>query len=253
MNIADTINDVKKTLHDHMRKRKFKKANLDRAERSELVSEMSKCNGKLNACKNSFRAAIKEQSAFIAEGRQNGYDTIPQEQILWDAAIGYMLVDDAMFALKSIGSYDSMARAYEMLDAATKQITGKKSKLAKNRMAGQGERDPFGYINSADVVKSKMELLDGFFEILKQTGDIEACLRDAKHPSTVEAERRNHYSDPSSAPVRSQVQTSNSSRTSAFDDILNQTPDSASEIDYTGMAAQAMIDSKPPKTESEEV
>lgn len=243
MGISELLNESKKMLGEMIRKNKFAKANQARAEKTKLTAELAKCAGNLNACKMSFRSAIKEQCKNIEAGKANGFDTIPQEQILWDAAIGYMLVEDATYALKSLGSYDSMTRAYDLLDAATKQITGKKGKLSKSR--GGQERDAFGNINSEDVKRSKEELLDGFFEELKQTGDIEACLTAVKNPSKVASERRHSYS--SDTVDRAEAPTARTASMSSLDDMLSQLPDQADEVDFSGVADQAMVDIKPPK------
>ncbi len=244
MAITDVLNDAKKMLHDIMRKRKFKKANLDRAERAELTAELAKCCGKINACKTNFRSAIREQHRHIAEGRRMGYDTIPQEQIMWDAALGYMLVEDAEFALKSLASYDSMTRAYSMLDQAMLHMTGKKSKLGKKRLAADSDRDGFGYLNSEEVQAEKEELLDSFFEQLKVSGDIEACLKAAKNPTIAEGDRRTAYvTGNTAAPAAGD-------RFSQLSSMLDQMDSAEDEnLDCGALADSAMIDTRPPHTE----
>lgn len=248
MTMTDMVNDAKKMLQDLIRKHKFKKANLERKERAELTAEIAKCNGKLNMCKASYRAAIREQHTYIKEGINSGFDTIPQEQILWDAAIGYMLVEDAMYALKSIGSYDSMTRAYSMLDAATKPITGKKSSLAKSRIGGGKDRDVYDNINSEELKREKEELLSGFFEELKLTGDIDACLKNATHPLGVEAQRRAVYTG---SPTPTSVPPTVKSKASAFDDMLGSDLEEPENFDYDDLVRNSITNSKPPKTESE--
>ncbi len=246
MAITDVLNDAKKSLHEIMRKRKFKKANLERAEKAELTAELAKCSGKLNACKVNFRSAIREQHKHIADGRKRGYDTIPQEQIMWDAAIGYMLVEDAAFALRSLASYDSMTRAYGMLDAAMMQMTGKRSKISKRRSASDSDRDGFGYINSDEVYAAKEELLNSFFEQLKVTGDIDACLNNAKNPAAAEADRRTNYTGgktPSAAPA---------DRFSQLSNMLDQMGgEEDADLDTSALADDALINTRPPRTEGE--
>ena len=180
MSISDTLDDVKASVKELMRKHRFKKANMERKEAAELQNALGKCRGQLELCRKDFARSIRTQSKNIAEGQRTGMETIIHEQMMWDAAIGYMLVNDAIFALKSISTYDSIAHAYEMLEAATKQISGKKSGLSSVVHIGSTkERNAYGYLTSSAAVKEKEELLNSFFEQLKVTGDIEACLEAA--------------------------------------------------------------------------
>ena len=192
-NLAEMIGDAKTAVKNLQRKFDFKKANRDRAAAAKLQYELGVCRGKLEVCRKQFSRTILTQSNNIAQGRAAGIDTMLQEQILWDSAIGYLLVRDAIYALQSITSYDSVAHAYEMLDAAAAQISGQKSSgLSKLFSFGpKKERNAYGYITSSAAVKQKEAFLDTFFEELKETGDIEACLQAAENPAhkTVERER----------------------------------------------------------------
>jgi hypothetical protein len=174
MAISDILEDAKAYLEQLKKKYKFKKANLQREEQAELQASLAKCRGKLEICKNDFNRTIGTQSRNIADGLRIGADTRIQEKMLWDAAVGYMLVRDAIYALKTINSFDSVSHAYDMLDAAAKQMSGKKSKFPS--FGPSKERNSYGYITSATAVKEKETLLESFFDRLKVTGDIEECL-----------------------------------------------------------------------------
>ncbi len=192
-NLTEMIGDAKTAIKNLQRKFDFKKANRDRAAAAKLQYELGVCRGKLEICRKQFSRTILTQSGNIAQGRAAGIDTMLQEQILWDSAIGYLLVRDAIYALQSITSYDSVAHAYEMLDAAAAQISGQRSGgLSKIfSFEPKWERNAYGYITSSAAVKQKEAFLDTFFEELKETGDIETCLQTAENPShkTVERER----------------------------------------------------------------
>lgn len=191
MSIATKLEDVRKALAEFSRKRKFKKANAARAEAAELQASLAKCRGKLEISKKDFARTIKTQSRNIAEGLQIGADTTIQEQTLWDAAIGYMMVKDAIYSLRSIATFDSVSHAYEMLGAAVDLMAERERILPKlPKIGGKRGRNVYGYITSNAALKDKQELLDGFFEELKQTGDIEGCLSRAKSPALRSAERR---------------------------------------------------------------
>ena len=171
MAIMEAMEDAKRYLEELKKKRSFKKANLAREEMAELTASLAKCSGKLEICKKDFNRTIRTQSRNISNGQRLGADTMVQEQMLWDAAMGYLLVRDAMFALRTINSYDSVAHAYDLLDAATKQITGKRGSVAKFIHIKSGKtRNEYGYITSATAVKDKEALLESFFDRLKVKG-----------------------------------------------------------------------------------
>ena len=196
MAISDTIHDVKKSLEDIKRKYRFKKARMAREDAVELQVTLAKCRGKLEICKKDFDRVINIQSRNINEGKKVGADTIIQEQILWDAAIGYMLVRDAIYALETITSYDTVSHAYEMLDAAIKQAAGKKTTFTSGiKVNNTKERNAYGYITSTAALQAKEEQLNCFFEELKQLGDIEARLATARQPGAVQAEQRYAYTE----------------------------------------------------------
>jgi hypothetical protein len=120
-------------------------------------------------------------------------DTLLQEQILWDAAMGYLLVRDAIYSLNSVNTYDSVEHAYEMLDEAVKVMTGKGKPSDKLHLGQQRERDAYGFVTSSAAIKQKEALLETFFEQLKVSGDIEACLRERNDPIRQRAEAMRSY------------------------------------------------------------
>lgn len=196
-----SLSNAKQILEDLKRKYRYKKANDALKQESEVQYQLGVCRGKLELSMDELDDAIRTQSANIRAGQQtqasavydtgaNELDTI-QQQMLWDAAIAYMLTKDALVAIKTIGSRDSIASAYEMLDAAVSQMTGKKQhkflKLPQVR-AALG-RSSYSYITSEQALAEKEEQLDQIFETLVQTGDIEACLVQAEHPGAVQAKR----------------------------------------------------------------
>lgn len=179
MSLMDMLNNAKTGLSDLKRKYKFMKANKSREAAAELQASLAKCRGQLEICAKEFNRVIVNQSKNIAAGKKQNADTILQEQMLWDAAIGYMLVKDAIYAVQTINSHDSVAHAYDMLDAAVEQMKGKKNKLLDiPHLKAPKRRNAYGYVNSDAAVKEKEIMLDGFFEKLKVTGDIEACLKE---------------------------------------------------------------------------
>ena len=194
-----SLSNAKQILEDLKRKYRYKKANDALKQESEVQYQLGVCRGKLELSIDELDDAIHTQSANIRAGQQtqasavyntgaNELDTI-QQQMLWDAAIAYMLTKDALVAIKTIGSRDSIASAYEMPNAAVSQMTGKKQhkflKLPQVR-AALG-RSSYSYITSEQALAEKEEQLDQIFETLVQTGEIEACLAQAEHPGAVQA------------------------------------------------------------------
>jgi hypothetical protein len=239
MAIIDTIQETKSTLEEIKRKYRFRKDRMAHKDAVELQVTLTKCRGKLEICKKDFNRAIKAQSRNINNGRQIGADTLIQEQILWDAALGYMLVRDAIFALETITSYDAVSHAYEMLDAAVKQMSGKKSALSSFKVGSTKERNSYGYITSATAQKEKEEQLDSFFEALKLDGDIEAHLANARIPGATNAELRHAYT--------SNGGSSSDSELDEYMARLSEVPDEQTAPANFEQNMDAMLDIHPPK------
>lgn len=184
-----SLESAKEKLKKIQRDCKFKKANQERAKQVDLQVALADCRGELAVCQKDFKHTIQQQSESISEGIRTGKDTLLQEGMLYDAALGYMLVEDAIYSLTSINTSNSVAHAYELLDEATRVISGKNSGILR-RYAKEQERNRYGFMTSQAALKEKEELLDSFFEELKLTGDIDECLANAKNPRETESARR---------------------------------------------------------------
>lgn len=184
MTISDSLAEAKNALAEVKKKHQFKKANQERQKAVQLQSDMAKCRGKLEICKNDFDRTIRTQCNNIRKGQRDGMDTLLQEQILWNAALGYLLVRDAIYALQTINSYDSVQHAYEMLEQATLQLTKPGKKGSVFGADTKKERNEYGYITSRRTRKEKERMLELMFDKLKLTGDIEQCIEELNHPQT---------------------------------------------------------------------
>ncbi len=194
--ITNKLEDARRALDDLKRKRRFKKANDARAEAVELQTALATCRGKLEVCKKDFNRTIRTEARSIAEGIAVGADTTIQEQTMWDAAIGYMMVKDAIYSLKTISTFDSVTHAYEMLGTAVDLMSERQRALPKlPKIKGLRSRNVYGYITSNSALEQKQQLLDCFFEELKHTGNIEACLETARTPAEISASRMNGLRD----------------------------------------------------------
>ena len=155
-----------------------------------------------------------------------------------------MLVGDAIYALETINSYDSVAHAYEMLEAAMKQVAGKKSEFPSSMKIGSTkERNAYGYITSSTALRAKQEMLESFFEQLKVTGDIESHLAAARSPAARQAELRHAYTkDSGSAGMGEAI-----SDIDALMGRLSSVDDSALTEEDTDFNMESMMDIHPPK------
>lgn len=184
MSIHDSLNAARDKLEAAMKDRRFKKANLSREEKIELQAAQAMCRGKLERCQKDFDRIIREQSRYIREGEDLGANTDIQEEMLRDAALGYLLVRDAIYALRTINNHTSISHAYEMLDLATRHMSGKKSGLPLKSILNKGVyRD----LTSSAAYNDKNKQLAGFYDQLKATGDIEACLNSTAQSVNEEA------------------------------------------------------------------
>lgn len=227
MSMENKIADIKALIHDMSRNIKWKKLNKDREEQVKLQAALAKCRGQMEACLKDFNRTIRQQARSIAEGKAMGAETTINEQIMWDSAIGYMLVKDALFSLKSISTQDSVSHAYEMLDAAIDLMTGKQKTFVLPKLGGNRERNAYGYITSEGALRQKNDYLDTFFEKLKETGDIEGCLAISRGVAEVDADRLSAYA--------------------AALDSAKDIDESAPEIDdFDADAYSALLDMTPP-------
>lgn len=195
MEINEMIGNVKKTLKKILRNRKYKKE-LDEHNRNvDMLQSLMKCSGELNQCKSSYLAAIRQQQRNIRSGMEEGFDTQPQKNLLKEAALGYLVVEDAMFSLKSMGSYNQMVRAYALLDAITKDVTGKKGRLSKRRQFEDDNGDDLiSQFNSAEVVSQLEMKLNNYLDELLVTRDIEGCMKKIRlsSPTATRSEQGNY-------------------------------------------------------------
>ena len=179
MSVNDKLHAAKKKLEALKKNHRYKKANKDRAIQAELTYEITKCAGDLGVCQKDFKYTIEEQSFYIRKGKAEGYDVKVQEMQLEDAAVGYMLVKDALFALKSVYSYDSIEHAYNLLDSATNKITGERAFPFFGTSAKKPKREEYGFLNSQETYEAKKAMFHSFKDRLIMTGDIEACIEEA--------------------------------------------------------------------------
>ena len=201
MGVTNVLENAKDAISELKKNKKFKSKNKERQQAADLLSALMKCRGRLETCKVEFNRVIKEQYRHIKKGRAEGMDVLIQEQTMWDAALGYLMVRDAIYSLESINTYDSVTHAYEMLDEAVKVMTGKGRPSDHLFLGAQRKRKDYEFLNSHTALKEKEQLLDTFFAKLEETGDIEACINAARSPDAYRADSVQAYSEAGSGDV----------------------------------------------------
>ena len=184
MSITDKIQEVKDDLKKYKRNRSFKKANAEREKMVELQTSLAKCRGKLEVSLKDFKRTIRSEVEYIHQDQVSSNDIALHEQLLWDSALGYMLIRDAIFALKTVTTYDSIEYGYELLSAAVSQMDRKKAKLPVYGASNKKSRNKYGYLTADPVKQEKIQILESIFDELKETGDIDACLARSENKKT---------------------------------------------------------------------
>ena len=179
MNIKETIESAKKKIEEIKKKHRFKSENDRRKREAQLTEELMICAGDLGVCRSTYERAVRRQSEEIREGMADGYPVTVQKNLLMDAAVGYMMVKEALFVIQSVATYDSIVDAYALLDMAAKTITGEKIKRPKK--SKRPNREEYAFLNSFETVEAKKKIVTsgGFMDRLIATGDIEKCIASA--------------------------------------------------------------------------
>lgn len=215
MNMKDKIEPIKKKFEQLKRKHRFKKENDKRKQEAQLTKDLVDCAGDLGLCRSNYERSIRQQSEQIRQGMAEGYPVTVQKNLLMDAAVGYMLVCDALFVIRSVASYDSIVQAYDLLDAATRTITGEKAPLFSG--IGKGKKKPvreeYDFINADETVEAKKKIVTtgGFMEMLIETGNIDKCISTFQEQGSV-----NTTPQGLAVPLEPQLEESN--RSAGFSD-----------------------------------
>ena len=179
MSLKDAIIQLQDRLELAMKNFRYNSTNR---KRDALVNERMEyvdCKAKLNQSLSLFKTTIRKQALHIQEGEFYGRDTKVQEDELWSAALGYMLVQDAQFQLKSVYNIDTISYAHDLLKGVERYMEGGRPNFPKV-LGVNRERNKAGFLLPEHVIRDRNELLGTFFDKLKRTGDIEGCLKEAR-------------------------------------------------------------------------
>ena len=221
MDIVSMLDAQKKRLKELQKRNRIRQYNKDTEKRAQFLFEVGEIRGDLRVCGDQFKIAIHEQAKSVRDGIANGFDTLVQQQALKEAAVGYLLVRDALFALNGVVTNDTVSHAYEILDSAVKRMSNKKPNNKGYNIGS--ERGEHGYITAPASVENKERYVATFFNELVKTGNIDACIEKVPNPAAV-----------ASGLFESEPRQAQSADTDGLDDpmaILNSIPGASEDDD----------------------
>lgn len=84
--------------------------------------QIEECGAVLRDCRSTFQKSIIVENALAGDMRRKGYDTTKQRNRVREAAIGILVVDQALFELQSINSEAEMNSAMNKMGMALRQL-----------------------------------------------------------------------------------------------------------------------------------
>ena len=99
---------------------KKNKARMDAKESRQRKIE--DCIAVLQDCRFTFNKTIAVENSLAAEMRSKGYLTNKQHDRVRDCAIGILVVDQALYEIKSINTEDDMNSAFNKMGMALRQL-----------------------------------------------------------------------------------------------------------------------------------
>lgn len=175
--IKNKASNVKYRIEKMMKDKQFKKEAKFFDWKCKYSMELNECAGELNLCRQMFSMIAFSAAKDIKQGEDEFRDTSLQEAELKNAFLGYLMMDDALYTLKSINDYDAITSAYESLDRAEKRIKGEKAKKNLGTFFRKPDREGVKATLENEVLDEKREKI--YSEVkdeLKATGNIEQTL-----------------------------------------------------------------------------
>lgn len=163
---------------------RYSKANASREAAAKLQYERTVCRSQLEANKKNVERVIREQSRNVRNGRAEHQDTSIQQDLVHEAALSYLLLVDAIYALTTVSSYDSISYAYDVLDAAIAYMSGKPRRMRKISalpvLGTNKRRSAYTALTSRERVLEKESICQQMMPALIESGNIEECLRQVQ-------------------------------------------------------------------------
>ena len=176
--VKDKLTEIQKKINKMMKDRRYKKANKFMEWQNEYSAEILKCAGELRKCREELSLVITDTARAIKHGRAEIRNISLQEKELENAAMGYLVVDDAIYALQSVNNYDAINDAFETINLAAKRLYGERPKKKMGTLFRHPEREDFKTYLESDEINDARELVyKDIKENLIASGNIEECLK----------------------------------------------------------------------------
>ncbi len=189
--------DIKRKYYSILLRRKIS-INTKTLER--FATDMLTCRGRLVRSRDEFKTEIENQCRNIRKGEEEGHDTQNQRKICKSAAIGYMLVDEALYQLDSVSNFDSVENGYHMLEEAIAVMAGRKQPVDVVPFRRR-ERSIGDETISNETFKSKINQVERFFEKLIKTGDIDSCIKESRIGSNNHGSEYEEHNTPTDSTI----------------------------------------------------
>ena len=108
------------------------------AEKARRQKQVADCAAALNDCRMTFNQTILHENALAADTRRRGFDAGKQRVRVREAAIGIMVVDQALLELQSVNSESELNIAMNKMGTALRQLKRLDSSTAA--ISGSTER-----------------------------------------------------------------------------------------------------------------
>lgn len=198
------LRDTERTLEKLKKDIKHSKRKKEIDKKTELLVTVGECVQNLEKCKVNFKRNAYTQAAAVRDNMQKGADSVPQQRILWDSALGYLIADEAISALGTISGYDDLNSAYSMMENILERIGSDDNDrvpdvkkiglggviemaLSDNMTTTKTPKDGFGVrhditadLTSRDRIIRHEAMVNSFFRELIKTGELEYLVDEAR-------------------------------------------------------------------------
>lgn len=198
------LRDTERVLEKLQKKSRHSKRKKEIDKKTKLLVTVGKCVQNLEKCKVNFKRNAYTQAAAVRDNMQKGADSVPQQRILWDSALGYLIADEAISALGTISGYDDLNSAYSMMENILERIGSDDNDrvpdvkkiglggviemaLSDNMTATKTPKDGFGVrhditadLTSRDRIVRHEAMVNSFFRELIKTGELEYLVDEAR-------------------------------------------------------------------------
>lgn len=156
--------------------------------------QVSECAAVLRECRFTFQKTITVENALAGDMRRKGYDTTKQKTRVREAAVGILVVDQALYELQSINSEADMnsamnkmgmaLRQLRRLDNSTTAISGSTERILRKWYPSALEEEGQAEVNAANTAteippEMRDKIDEAFVQNLMFGDSYEMCMAKA--------------------------------------------------------------------------